>query len=395
MVRIFLIIIGAWLFVGCDKNDINTGVIAKVRVVMPEGVLLDGVAVEWTNGTTGAVYRAKANADGISESLVEQGIYRMTVTQRVANAGEYCEDIFSGSLEQLMVKEAGIDTLVSLSHVRLSQLVVKEVYYTGCYTDEQQPYPNDNYLSLYNNSSDTVWLDGICVGMAGPPMATSASEWLNKNPALPEIPIHRCGWQFPGKGRDNPLAPGCETVIAVCAVDHTGGKYGHSQSVDLSFTDWAFYKETFNPDFSGITPGVKPLSLFWLNWTNPIINPSFLLGVSGPGIIVYRMEGDAEAYAREHLRYVPGKPSKPNNQYLVIPREWVIDYVECVDGQQYVNFKRVPAVLDKSTVFVSGSSYTGKSLHRKVLRKIGGRIIYQDTNDSANDFEERIPSLKK
>lgn len=397
MRRIFLIFFGVWLLAGCDKNDVNdvAGVLAKVRVEMPEGVSSSGVKIEWINRTTGVVYPTEANAEGMAMCLVEPGIYRLTAARRVVNAGEYNEDLYSGSLEEVTVKNGGLDTLVRLAHARLSQLVVKEVYYAGCYTDEQKPYQNDNYVSLYNNSADTIWLDGICVGMAGPPVAMSASEWLNENPELPEVPIHKCGWQFPGNGRDYPLAPGCETVIAVCAVDHTGSKYGHSKSVDLSSVDWAFYEENFNPDFSGITPGVKPLSLFWLNWSNPIVHASYPLGVTGPGMVVYRMEGDAAAYVEGHVKYVPGKPSKPNYQYLVIPREWVIDYVECVGEQQYVNFKRVPAILDKSAMFVSGGMYSGKSLHRKELRKANGRVIYQDTNDSANDFEERIPSLKK
>ena len=36
----------------------------------------------------------------------------------------------------------------------------------------------------------------------------------------------------------------------------------------------------------------------------------------------------------------------------------------------------------------------GRALHRKKVREIDGRIIYQDTNDSAIDFYEDIPSLK-
>lgn len=395
MKKLFVFVLVVFAFTGCGHDHVeSTGLVnTRIRANMPESPNVSDIKIEWKNRVTGMVYTAVTDADGVAECEVEPGFYRVTGQKRLVEEQENREEWFSGSLEEVTVRGAGIDTLMVLNRIQLSRLLVKEIYYTGCYTESNEPYQNDSYVSLYNNSADTLWLDGICVGIAGPAVAASESEWLRDNPELPEVPIYRCGWQFPGSGRDYPLLPGGEVVLAVNAVNHTAGIYGHSQSVDLSGADWAFYRSDFNPEFSAITPGVKTLSLFWLNWSG-ILPPTFTLGSSGPGLVVYRMEGDAVVYAQTHTKYSPGMPEKPTYMYLTIPREWVLDYVECVGGEQYVNNKRVPAVLDQSAVFVAQGIWSGKALHRKKAQEIDGRVIYQDTNDSANDFYEDIPSRR-
>lgn len=396
MKKLFGFVFAVCALISCERDRVEDSGLTnvRVRVDLPESSEVSQIKVEWRNRMTGMVYVAVTDFNGVAACEVEPGIYRVTGEKRLVEERENREEWYSGSLEEVTVKSGGVDTALVLKRVQLSRLLVKEIYYAGCYTDEGEPYQNDGYVSLYNNSVDTLWLDGVCVGIAGPTVAAAESEWLRDNPELPEVPIYRCGWQFPGDGHDYPLLPGCEVVLAVNAVDHTTGGYGHSSSVDLSKADWAFYRSDFNPEFSGITPGVKTLSLFWLNWSG-ILPPAFSLGSGGPGLVVYRMEGEAKEYARTHTKYVPGRPEKPTFMYLTIPREWVLDYVECVGGQEYVNFKRVPAILDKGAAFVSGGTWSGKALHRKEAQKVDGRVIYQDTNDSANDFYENVPGLKK
>lgn len=389
------IILVVGTFVSCDRDSVDEPGLAKarVRVEMPDHADASQIKVEWKNRNTGMVYAAVTDLNGLAECEVEPGIYRVTGQKRLVEEEENREVWFNGGLDEVTVGSSGVDTSMVLKRIQASRLVVKEIYYTGCYTDEGEPYQNDSYVSLYNNSADTLWLDGICIGIAGPATASTESEWLTDNPELPEVPIYRCGWQFPGNGHDYPLCPGQEVIIAINAVNHTAGTYAHSQSVDLSGADWAFYRSDFNPEFSAITPGIKTLSLFWLNWIG-ILPPTFSLGNSGPGLVVYRMEGEAEVYARTHTKYTPGRPEKPSFKYLTIPREWVLDYVECVGGEQFTDCKRVPAILDKSAVFVTEGAWSGKALHRKKVQEIDGRAIYQDSNDSASDFYEDVPSLK-
>lgn len=395
MKKLFWIILSVCILWGCERDDVaeEAGVTARVRVMMLGEVAVEGVNVEWTNRNTGMVYCGVADAAGMMECPVEAGIYRVTAQRRFVSEGENREELYRGSLENVVADQPGVDTVVRLTYVQLSRLVVKEIYYVGCRTDEGAAYALDGYLTLYNNSADTLWLDGICVGMAGPLKTMFPSAWLKENPELPEVPVFRAGWQFPGKGHDCPLVPGGETVIAVNAVDHQGDV---PQSVDLSGADWAFFRADFNPDFSIAPPrGEKMcMDLFWLNWQG-MLPPNYSTTPTAPGMMVFRMEGNAGLYAEANLKYEPGKSQTPINQYLMIPREWVLDYVECVNESKYAVNKRIPAVLDKSAVYVSGGSWSGMSVHRKTSGEIDGRVIYQDTNDSANDFEEGTPRFKQ
>lgn len=372
----------------------ENGMIAKIRVLMPENQSAQGVKVEWTNRTTGAVYSDIADPEGKTECCVERGIYRVTAQYTVVHESGISEERYNGSLDEVVVGDSGVDLELRMSRVRVSSLVIKEIYYGGCYTDDIKPYKNDNYLTLYNNSADTLWLDGVCIGLVYPAQLIMASPWLLDNPEMPQVPVSHFGWQFKGTGKQYPLASGAEVVVAVNAVNHIAKPYGRSESVDLSHSDWAFYDDSFNPENSAITPGVKKMTLFWLNWLGSL-KPSFSLGAGGSGFAVYYLEGDAAEYARNHLQNTPGMPDVPVNRCLMIPRESVLDYVECVGGQRFATYKRVPATLDRSAVYMSGGAWTGKSLCRKVASQPGGRLVYQDTNDSANDFLEQEPALKE
>lgn len=368
--------------------------IAKILVLMPGNQSAQGVKVEWTNRTTGAVYFDIADAEGKTECRVERGIYRVTAQHTVRDESGISEEQYNGSLDEVVVGDSGVDLELRVSRVQVSCLVVKEIYYGGCLTDAGRPYKNDNYLTLYNNSADTLWLDGVCIGLVYPPQLIMASPWLLDNPEMPQVPVSQFGWQFQGTGREYPLAPGAEVVVAVNAVNHTAKPYEYSESVDLSRSDWAFYDDSFNPENSAITPGVKKMTLFWLNWQGTL-KPSFSLGAGGSGLVVYHIEGNAAEYAKNHLQNTPNMPDMPVNQCLMIPRESVLDYIECVGGQRFATYKRVPAILDRSAVYMSGGAWTGRSLCRKVASQPGERLVYQDTNDSANDFLEQEPALKE
>ena len=78
----------------------------------------------------------------------------------------------------------------------------------------------------------------------------------------------------------------------------------------------------------------------------------------------------------------------------MIPKEWVIDCVECVESADKVNIKRVPDYLNHAPAYISEGVYCGKSLVRKIEMEKGDRTIYQDTNDSSHDFEVTVPELK-
>ncbi|WP_418445074.1 DUF4876 domain-containing protein, partial [Barnesiella intestinihominis] len=80
-----------------------------------------------------------------------------------------------------------------------------------------------------------------------------------------------------------------------------------------------------------------------------------------------------------------------------VPVAWVLDAVNLGN----TGFERIatPAVLDRSyaTTGIAGTDKTrfGRSFIRKVASSTGSYTVYQDTDDSANDFTFTTPSLKK
>ena len=82
----------------------------------------------------------------------------------------------------------------------------------------------------------------------------------------------------------------------------------------------------------------------------------------------------------------------------------MLDAVEAGDNESKMNAKRVPAVLDAGMTWV-GATYCGLSVARKLLvdgngepavREETNSYIYQDTNNSTDDFERGVvPEMRR
>lgn len=362
-----------------------------VQLKVPGDIALQtasGTEVKLINTDNGTTYRALADTNGLASFDAEYGIYRLSA-QLTWQEDAFSAYLLNAGLENVLLTSgqgAGQDTIdIQLTNSPLSQIIIKEVYYSGCYDEKQ--YAKDGYLSIYNNSDRTVWLDSLCVGTIGPGNATKISPWLTYTPD--KLAVIFMGWQFPGSGHDYPLEPGQETVIAINAVNHCGNGYNHPNSVDLSTVDWAFYDTSLT--MQDITPGVKPLNLFLS--TSPA--KSYMFGLTGAGFILYHIkETTATEYAGNPDNLSSEPPAYSGMKYLMIPANWIIDCVDCVGDATKQGFKRVPSYLDAESTYLPSGTYSGRSLHRKILENRDGRIIYQDTNNSANDFEERVPTRK-
>lgn len=369
------------------------GVRLRVILKMPTGLSqfsLTGAEVKLINAANGSVYTTFANEEGMASFDAEYGIYRLTA-QLTCHDNNFTHLLNAGRENIRLIPHSLLDSdtlSVSLTDSPLSNIIINEIYYSGCYEDNGRQYLKDSYISLYNNSDNMVYLDSLCLGIAGPVVAGKISPWLSYNPGL--IPIAYIGWQFPGNGQDYPLAPGQETVIAINAVNHQGDKYNHPNSVDLSKAEWAFYHTSLTG--SDIAPGVTPMEMFIK--LSPLT--TYTLSLTGPGVVLYKIKGmTAGDYAAipDHLMAEP--PKFTGLKYLMIPADEIIDCVDCVENATKQGFKRFPSFLDAEATFLPSGKYSGRSLRRKMINNRNGRMIYQDTNNSASDFEEKIPLMRK
>lgn len=386
-------LLAVWLGImySCTDEELNPCPV-DIRLLPPEGysaLPFGEMTVMLTNKSHGVSYASQSSPAGLASFSVERGYYTVSVHYQSASG-----QIFSGRIESLPLLSSSGDgaTEVELQLLRshTHALVIKEVYYGGCTGRLGEEYQADQYLTIYNNSTGTLYLDGLCIAVVDP-ASLLESPWM-KYTDMEKIPVNDMAWQFPGSGRDYPLPPGAESTIAVNAVNHTGGEYGHLNSVDLSEVDWGFWDAGLKRQ--DIEAGVTPLKL--ISNLNPNLT-MYAFPVVGPTIIVFGMEGvQAEEYVSDTNHRAP-RPQSANvtKQYLMIPREWVMDCVECVENINQLTNKRVPGQLNHTPVYMPQGLYAGMSVVRKKKIADDGRVVYQDTNNSAEDFEVSLPLLKK
>lgn len=271
---------------------------------------------------------------------------------------------------------------------KTKSLIIKEIYYGGCIGENGNEYMADQYVTLFNNSDETIYLDGLCVAVIDP-MGSIESPWM-KYTDMARIPVNDLAWQFPGSGNEYPLLPRTGTTIATNAINHIGEERQYPNSVDLSTADWRFWDESLGRQDN--TSDVTPMKL--ISKLNPTVD-LYLLSTIDPAFMVFSIQGTTtEAYVNnpDNLEHRP-QSSNQHNRHLMIPKEWVIDCIDCVKNQQQ-SLKRVPDELDNGAAYIPDGPYSGKSLVRKSSFTPDGQIVYQDTNNSAEDFRESIPEFK-
>lgn len=383
----YLLLVLIFFPTSCSENETSPSSV-QIRLSLPEGYTaldFDKIKVTLTNKELGTVYTARCSSNGEVIFTVESGYYTASVHYQT-NAGL----IFSGRIESLplLSGQAVTPDIIELPLVQAqtSALIIKEIYFGGCEGVHNKGYQADQYVTLYNNSDQTIYLDGLCVGVVDPANNT-LSPWM-KHTDMKRIPINDLTWQFPGTGHEYPLLPRTETTIATNAVDHTGSEFQQPNSVDLSHVDWGFWDVSL--ERQNITAGVKPMKL--LANLNPLL-VRYAFPVIGPTVIVFSLQDSPEEYVQnpENRKSRPGSSSS-DNQYLMVPTKWILDCIECVKNAH--SSKRVPSILDSGTCFIPDESYSGKSVIRKKAGTSQGGIVYQDTNNSTEDMEVVPATLK-
>ena len=222
----------------------------SVNAVYPDGyahAVHEGAVIRIEEISSGAAYLARTDRRGLAEIEVPPGIYRITCSDRTG------KDLFNGAADKVVVTERRIVDL-RLSHSTAGGLVIKEIYTGGCSKAPQEgTYQSDQYFIIHNNDFETVYLDSLCFGTLSPFNSTAVNHWTERDPVTGETvfpdfaPVSTVVWQLPGSGKDFPLAPGADAVVALRgAIDHT---LQYPLSVNLNRPDlFVCYNPTYFPN---------------------------------------------------------------------------------------------------------------------------------------------------
>lgn len=372
-------------FSSCKKEEKKYKV--TVNVTNPEGFKTKQAENVWVfvkNNDSDRTDSAQTNnAGGVIFEDLNGGVY--TISAMVSLTKSEAEALTGIEKElQLNASENSVSIVadqtvnLELKGARIGDLVFKEIYYTGSKTPSGKTYFSDQYYEIYNNSTDVIYADGLCLGVA--------SAWMYKpsvNVFLKEYPDQTAVesfWYVPGNGKDHPIKPGESIIIAQDGINHKTDSLGNPNSpVDLSNADWETYvPRDDNKDID--QPSVPNLELGFINY----FAYDWLTSVFGSAYLIFRIDGDIKEYVEKNK--VPRPSSSSKFRYVLIANDKIIDGVQAYKDDSETSMPKLHTVIDAGFTFDPEGTYTGKCVRRKVKAVYGGRTIYQDTNNSTEDF---------
>ena len=376
--------------VGCQKTGTKT---ISINVKVDETKLVsagipspESYKVKISNFATGSAIETTTE-NGIATAVgIIPGVYTVTVSAS-QNQGGFTYTL-AGSESNVSLIADGAEVVVKVDAVKEAALVFKEIYYTG--VDPANFYFRDQFYEIYNNSTEVVYADGLCIAETVFANIDKSVIYEWPIPNADQYVFARVIWQLPGDGKTYPVQPGESFVIAQWATNHKAENLSKGLSpVDLTGAEFeAIEKET---TFNGI-----------LLTDNLAINMKKVVqaGYAMPQWLT----------STDGSRYVLFKPSKPlknedfitatNADYQGTAREIaisdVIDAVQAVNNESGMSVLGLPTALDAGAIWCSGS-YVGESIARKIKEtRPDGTKVYQDTNNTSNDFEvKKDPQLRR
>ncbi|MCA6378541.1 MAG: DUF4876 domain-containing protein [Cytophagales bacterium] len=373
-------------FTACRKeiDELKTYAVtvqAKYPSTFSSQLALDAT-VTLTNIADGSIKTSTTNASGDAVFKdVLPGTYSIAANKSLSAADALS---LTGISNSVQLNGAKNDVLISqaetfqlqLQGSAIGGLVIKEVYYTASKTPSGGNYFSDQFVEIYNNATDTLYLDSLCIadihgnsGLINPTSLPTPFNTDNGNVYANSI------WQIPGTGKQYPLAPGQSIVIAQDGVNHKDASLNPSSPVDLSAANWETYNE--RPDGRDADAPQVP-NLRRVYFTGGF---DWLLTVFGPGVIIYKAD-----FTKLEQVAIPGASSTTPPR-IKVPNGVIIDGFEALRDGNSASFKRVTTAVDAGFVFAD-NTYNMQSFRRKVTTIINGRRVLQDTNNSTNDFEK-------
>lgn len=392
---------------GCEAfNDLDGAQeIAPISVDVDLDFSIDNLAelkdlkLKFDNYDEDLHYEKSIEGNQIEMSGILPGIYTINVNGTALD-NEGNEYFVNGSMVNKAIFEEGTSLKLDVKGLKISPLVFKEIYYACSRTPLNKPYIYEQFYEVYNNSSKVLYLDGIHFANLYPDKSSTSLPLWPEEDGNDYIYALRV-WKFPGNGQEYPLQPGESCVIAQFAINHQLDMYNPSCPVNHSSADFEFYMDNVNYP-NQAAPDME--HVFYDGKAEKGRLKQYLTTVFGGAYVAFQVpEGEVWDPVNDPKMQTRDLSTTKATLYAKIPMRYVLDAVEAIDNESKMNSKRLPGVLDAGITWV-GATYNGLGISRKLsldenglpLQRENGAYIYQDTNNSTDDFERGIvPVLRR
>lgn len=361
----------------------NYTIRVKAKSTMSNITNTEGLKVVFENFTEGFRKEDALGADVTAVDGLIPGLYSINVSGRVEDANG---DVYylNGAKINFPVTKNDILVEIDVAGLKVSPLVFSEIFFAGT----TPFYFRNQFYEVYNNSTDTIYLDGLCFANLTPTTATTTL------PRWPEEDGNNFAyaeriWKVPGNGTQYPLAPGESFSMAQFAANHQLPQYSPTSPIDCSASEFEFNMN--NPNFPD-QPAFDMEHVFYNGNAGKGTLPQYLVSVFGGAYVIFRVpEGETYDPVNNPALKTRNLASASTSVFAKIPIRYVLDAVEAGHNENMIAAKRVPSVLDAGMTYV-GATYNSLGVARKVSdqKNDDGTPIYLDTNNSTEDFERGV-----
>jgi hypothetical protein len=381
-IKIIFLAIVTTLSVACSLHEVPFTK-TVIAISLPDLALQggkDNYIIKLTNIATGRSQIATTDSTGLISVLAEEGVYNIevtgqkTLTTTLVNGTvqqSYTQTVnISGLLEKSLVVGQEVKFTVPLVIAQKGNgFVIQEIYFSGSTTPANGSYYQDQYIEIYNNSDSVLYADGLSIAESNHLSSLSVPEYTN----YPDDLIVGAIYTIPGDGKTYPLQPGKSIVIASLGINH---KLANANSpVDLSKADFEWYDGGKDVDVPEVPNMIR--SFCYSNTIWVLHNRGY------HAYVIFKTPGSSAEFVTTNTVNVQ-TASGSSVSRVKVQNSLIYDGVE-LGTVGAIGSKSLNSSIDVSYTYCT-SSYSGKSVRRKVLKWENGRAILQDTNNSANDF---------
>ena len=439
---LFLAIAGLLSFTACDfiEEIFNKVVPQEVTIQLKsngEALEVAGIAIDIVDAAGTASFQEVTDEKGVAGFILPVGNYTASVTYKTSEDG--LRLVYNGSNSAISVAMDAENAFeINLQKVESQQLIIKEVYTTGCPKNDTGTYSNDAYIVLYNNSDIEADASNLVISLVYPANAHAPNKYYDAAGKLlydeaDWIPSYSAIWTF-----DSPVTiPAYSQIVIACfgAIDHTETV---TASVNLSKAEYYWMQKNDQFTNAKYVASESIPATHYLSCTPQNSGNAWVISNSAPAVFIGNMaKAEVAALVANKDGYDTTCGTTAAMAMVKFPNANVVDGVDVWSAANIEKSKaRFPASLN--TGYVAITNNQGHSIYRNVDKeatealpenegklvydyaggtldaaaatgstdpsgidaeasiKAGAHIIYSETNDSGKDFHERkVQSIKE